>query len=1402
MAATLGRSFYEICAFEREDVQRFREVQIKLASSPAAGAVKFPDSAGAFHYDDGGGGGKVCAVTSNRFISWSTSGDSLRLLEHWLDGNLLNNAVRLRFAHCQVLPGGVAVAETLNNVAVLVATNQSVHRLLLPHPRRMYRSDVVTEVHMRSVLTDVAKMDLEDACQGAAIPAALTPAGGAAGASAAWLTRRGDANYALASPAGGVAVVTLPALKGEAFVSELKTSWVKRRLSVLIPSALHGASDCVASVAARELADDSLVFAVCLDHKLRVWSLRSRTCVLEADMLDYMLTVWKGGERLSGAGHRLRLTSGPASEPCLAVYLASPHTGHFVLLQLLASDHDRYSLQHVSSLLCAQETLVDFTLTSGDLWALWLDDDNNAVVKYVNFERNAWAQWNQVFVQPPPEKEVHVGVDQDPRETYLDVIFSPLRFTATAIVKAIQIFRRGSDVLADVSWEGLKKEVTLAVENQLQNSVTEFEFSQEEYRHLQVEFWSRFYARCLEYQEGVSTPLAVSVSPHSRMACLLKKGFLSFLLPSFAIDHLYLSSDDHFLSEDDAPLADEWCWGGDLSTLMCCLRTLRDAVSSEMAHQVEDALQRAQSPEKSADAVLDKMLAQDDQNVMEDIQKRLQDLRNPTAAILVLLRELDLETDLDFGGGAPLLPGASMSARVMASQLYSSAAAVSLVCRALSHVSATRTALCRDALLLLKLCLRLGQHALAGGASQLLQIQQEVIPHVSQLLSSYFLLKRLGGSAGAPVADDAVDANLQHLVALHLNDTSIVTGSAAAASRQSPLALFYQSCGRKLAVRHVFSQSATAAAAAAGGAVTWNDSMAAVLQLLAQLLWPSNPAFHFPECLMAACQYTQLQDYVRLISPWCQTNMGSCRFMLAQCYLANGEGHKALQCFQEAASEVEKEDFLMRMTGGEDDPASAAAAAACSPALRYYNKVLRLLEDVALPELVIQLATLALAEAADDVCSQAALWTRIFKHHLDLGHNREAYQALIQNPDPSTRLDCLRQLVVVLCERAQLDDLVRFSYVNLHDEVVAIMESRARGVDLLTHNYYELLYAFHVNRHNYRKAGTVMLELAVRLGREVCSVRGLKKQVNCFLAAINCLHLIRPEYAWMVRPVTESERPGASPKRNSDGDFVGTPVKRQVEILELRDLEKEFLLATCRLALVQHQPRATAVAGGAGPHELLRLLLDAGLFTCARRLCAAFRLPLAPVFDALTFRCIQLQFGGEEAENEAWLWLAANQLSSAVNTKESSAADEAWRLLSWFLSEFPSPDGLHHRQVLLKLLSHGAPPPDWLVNAYKEVDAAALLRLYLNFDLLDAAAELAMEYVDALLGRGHQYFGIKTPLSARSPCVWLPYTPVDQLMAALKNTQSNQALYDRLRDKLADYHKMVASATRVTLATR
>uniref|UniRef100_A0A674CRI1 Nucleoporin 160 n=1 Tax=Salmo trutta TaxID=8032 RepID=A0A674CRI1_SALTR len=1306
----------------------------------------------------------IDVLSQLRLLSRSTSGDTVQLVEQSLDTNLLNNAVKLKITHCPLLPGGVHVQETLNNVTILIVTNQTVHRLVLPHPTRMYRSELVTELQMQSIFTDVGKMSLQDPAHSAVIP---SPVGQTVGptASAAWLSHQGEAHYALASPAGGILVVTLPPhdTKASVTILELKTSSVMQRLAGWMPTAIRGEQspgDLALSLAVRELEDDTFILALCQDHKLRMWSYRDQACLMEADMLEYM-PACRGVTRSSGQGHRLRLTFS-STGLCLAIYLAVPSRGQFTVLQLVATDNNRYSLDHISSLFATQETLVDFALTSTDIWGLWLDDTNQTVVKYINFEHSTVGQWNQVFVQPAPEEEVHIGADQDPRETYLDMLFSPLRFTASALVKALQIYRRGTERITDLPWETLKKEVTVAVEKELQSSVTEFEFSQEEYRQLQVEFWSKFYACCLQYQEALATPLGLLLNPHTHMVCVLKKGFVSFLVPCFPVEHLYLSFDEYLFTSYHVSLCPDPEVGRDVLQLVQCLRLVSDAVPGDMAYEMEKALEHLQSPERAAEMVLENLLANDNENVIEDIHNKLQDVRNPLAAMAVLIREMDLETDSEPGEGL--------------SQLYGSSVAVAVVCQAVCQMAMTRALFCRDLLILQQLYLRLGDNVFPGGGPQL---QQDLIPRSSQLLSSYYLLKHITQSLTTTVPLDIIDANLQHLSVLELSD------SPAMASNRSGQVLCVASVDFKPLSDYFFP--------------CFSDIALYSYIIAICLANPNQYHTFFPECLMGNCQYAQLQEYVRLIEPWCQVNVGSCRFMLGQCYLANGEGQKALQCFQEAAVEVEREEFLLRLTGAEEKAAAA-------PRLQYYNKVLRLLEDVGLPELVIHLATLAITEAVNDPRSQAALWTRIFKHHLDLGHNSQAYEALTQNPDSSSQLDCLRQLVVVLCERSQLQDLVQFSYVNLHDEVVSIIESRARAVDLMSHNYYELLYTFHINRHNYRKAGTVMFEYGMRLGREVRTQLGLQKQVNCCLASLNCLRLIRSDYAWIVQPTSGAvyERPAASPKRNYDGEFTTGPVSGQIDILELKDLQKEYDLARSRLTLAQHHPPSAAIAGSASAVEMMSLLVQSGLFDCALSLCQTFKLSLTSVFEGLAFKCIKLQYGGEENQNEAWNWLAANQLCT-ITTKESSATDEAWRLLASYLEKHPTQNAQHHRCVINKLLSHGVPLPDWLVNAYKGVDAAALLRLYLNYDLLEAAAGLVLEYVDALLGKGHQYFGIERPLSATAPLVWLPYTSIDQLLQSLKVNMHHHAphylsspsqMYKKLQDKLNDYHKLVDQTTR------
>ncbi|KAI4794160.1 hypothetical protein KUCAC02_032238, partial [Chaenocephalus aceratus] len=103
---------------------------------------------------------------------------------------------------------------------------------------------------------------------------------------------------------------------------------------------------------------------------------------------------------------------------------------------------------------------------------------------------------------------------------------------------------RTETATSDVSWESLKKEVTVAVESELQSSVTEFEFSQEEYRQLQ-------------YQEALSLPLGLSVSPGTGNGPAAKEGLrVRSSCHVLLWIHLYLSYDEYLSSEEETPIAE------------------------------------------------------------------------------------------------------------------------------------------------------------------------------------------------------------------------------------------------------------------------------------------------------------------------------------------------------------------------------------------------------------------------------------------------------------------------------------------------------------------------------------------------------------------------------------------------------------------------------------------------------------------------------------------------------------------------------------------------------------------------------------------------------------------------------------------------------------------------------
>ena len=120
-------------------------------------------------------------------------------------------------------------------------------------------------------------------------------------------------------------------------------------------------------------------------------------------------------------------------------------------------------------------------------------------------------------------------------------------------------------------------------------------------------------------------------------------------------------------------------------------------------------------------------------------------------------------------------------------------------------------------------------------------------------------------------------------------------------------------------------------------------------------------------------------------------------------------------------------------------------------------------------------------------------------------------------------------------------------------------------------------------KENYRKAAHVMYECGNRLGLELSSLQGVKKQAQSYLACINSLKLVNKKYQWIVKPGCGLAASGKSPKRAFDGEESEVTGLRAMEVIELPEIEKELAgykkRDTVELIRVYHQLGYIEMAG-------------------------------------------------------------------------------------------------------------------------------------------------------------------------------------------------------------------------------
>eukprot|EP00252_Welwitschia_mirabilis_P001382 TRINITY_DN11252_c0_g2_i1.p1 TRINITY_DN11252_c0_g2~~TRINITY_DN11252_c0_g2_i1.p1 ORF type:complete len:1206 (-),score=253.75 TRINITY_DN11252_c0_g2_i1:415-3597(-) len=446
------------------------------------------------------------------------------------------------------------------------------------------------------------------------------------------------------------------------------------------------------------------------------------------------------------------------------------------------------------------------------------------------------------------------------------------------------------------------------------------------------------------------------------------------------------------------------------------------------------------------------------------------------------------------------------------------------------------------------------------------------------------------------------------------------------------------------------------------------------------------------------------------------------------------------------------------------------------------------------------------------------LYANVFKFSVDLEQYREAYCAIISNPDEESKHVCLRRFIRVLFEQKALKVLCdcELPFVGLLERVDQELSWKAECSDILAKpNPYKLLYSFHMYRQNWRRAAGCIYRYTSRLKNE-CSANlhseldfVLQERLDGLIAAINALHLVDPAYAWLDLQKQNWDR-GSSPSKRvcgfKDEKSIITAQRqgsRPFEAADIKDLENEYLLTLAHHHLVIKNVKHPSLGRNIAPPDLVLLLVKSGLNEIALRIISRFwkgsalRRQLEIAFRVMAEQCCTANLSSSANEASANLHLIElgreDQDVDMVNGNgfrfKHVNLKTAWHTLQSFLEKYRS---VHSRLpvVVAEALLSTDPLielPVWLVNIFKgtrssswgmageEADPAALLRLYVEHGRFSAATYLLLEYIDSWATLRPADIIKRKRMSAG----WFPCALVERLYHLLNEKKSSAHLNDQ-----------------------
>lgn len=1153
-----------------------------------------------------------------------------------------------------------------------------------------------------------------------------------------------------------------------------------------------------------------------------------------AGAVEHRIWLVPDSDRMSEAQHAPPSAAAFAAESerfFVLVYLAMAELSRFILVQVDASSSQRgvVSTRACSTLLAPHDRLLDACVSARTVWALWATaapDAHDAAASFAVTSASLWtaeaglsdgqggAFEQDALMQPWHETVQHASVVDIQAASLLERVFtSPPRFSRRALVRAARLLRLSPSEPASVSAETpsyaqLRDDIAAAAATTATPATTG-----------EVGGLDEFESCCMQYHAAASVPWGVFADANTGVSVVVQSEHLSLLRPSTAAESLC------FLWQSARDVVDL-----DMAQAIAAVRSVLPTIDAadaalavrlghalyHLAHSLPSDVLRTVPSELAASRRPIEVVGRLAEHAagpacgpVHDILTH-SDASSITRAVRALIELLEAEGRR----AADTLPDeqrrvSSVDVRTM----YAGPVGVRALCLGALQAVNSCFELARN-MCLLPALVQLRDSGVAWPADLAHYLAAEVAPAAAAMVAFFaaaqWVLQQPVAEASAdagPVHDDAME---QHSTAAEdVDDDGTLRRSpptsALAPSLLDAAAMMFSCVEAWLLLfdhRHALS---TTLAAVLGAAEAWTGVevgpqllSGAVRRIVSDLTADALP---FAAALLPMAQWPLARRFLERYLVGLQEQpqrspvlVHVAHFLLADCMLGLGDAAAAQKHYIQAAAALhdgaagDNESALfwrqLHLLAGMglielacapmlDTDGDGANTAEQRTELTYYKLLVRRFEQAHAPTFVVRFALAALQLAVAERVPghrMAPLWSVIFKYSLDSGAYEQAYSAAVSNPEPDRAADALRRLVLVLCERGELETLCRLPYGRRITEVERALAWRARNLDTgeAAQVYYEVLYALNVLQSNFAHAAFFMFELGERLALDVRvhGLRALQQQAKAYLAALSALSLCRDCDAFFV--VRDDGR--GSGAADEESAFV---------IVSRRDAEKRYQLVLAQLEAAHGMPDADARLDSIALLDApatVALLGEQCRFDRAFRLARLHDLDAAPIFETLAARCAQS--AAPDAATADLDWLTRND---AGGETMRGASARAWNYLQQKLALYDSrhTDYAYGAAAAARLIAANpnAALPRWLAVSLLERNCAALLRLYLRRGRLVDAAAVVMKAVAS----NQRQLGERLNVAGT---LWLPYTLIDQLRMALRAWSDTDRSLAEPRDRL------------------